>query len=158
MKRPTAGIFLPWGLGKTAGSEASSAEKPWRPEAETGFRRDVGAESPGTRAKGGKDGGGAAAWDQRRSIDCVSMDLMEPGEPGGAWSRRVTRGSGCRLRQSDGICVSHGFLVLLVLFIYLALFFMNADTFWQPPSGPRSEGVIFASQILKSAIIIDNIS
>ena len=44
-------------------------------------------------------------------------------------SRVETRGSGCRLRQSDGICVSHGFLVLLVLFIYLALFFMNADTF-----------------------------
>lgn len=35
-------------------------------------------------------------------------------------------GSGCLLRQPDGICVSHGFLVL---FIYLALFFMNADTF-----------------------------
>ena len=71
-------------MGKTAGPGASSREKPQPPGPETGFRRDVGAESPGTRAKGGKDGGGAAAGDQRRGIDRVSKDLLEPGKPGGA--------------------------------------------------------------------------
>jgi len=50
-------------LGKTAGSEASSREKPLMPEAETGFRREEGAESAETRAKLRKDGGGAAPGD-----------------------------------------------------------------------------------------------